>query len=65
MERLRTAFKGQTDRRLASATAEDVDERDDPARERTIHAGDDDLRIRIRGDDIIIQRRPRGSHDDG
>jgi hypothetical protein len=32
---------------------------------RTIHAGDDELRIRISGDDIIIERHPRGSHDDG
>lgn len=32
---------------------------------RTIHAGDDDLNIRVSGEDVIVERDPRGSEDDG
>jgi hypothetical protein len=72
LERLRGAFKGSAAEQQSTTLhdlrdVERVDDADDDLvdRERTILAEDDDLRIRIRGDDIIIQRRPRGSHDDG
>jgi hypothetical protein len=74
-ERLRTAFRagGDPPRTASTQEAEDVPQRADRADiarhdgdgDHTIHTADDDLRIRIHGDDIIIQRRPRGSHDDG
>ena len=54
-EKIKSAFKGHApdERRLLEGEA------------RTIHAGDEDVHIRISGDDIIVERRPRGENGDG